>query len=157
MEYSFNTHRMFFNRVTEARIYQDKSRTEKAPVLEGGTSAEDVGFSVTRQEREYTEIDDDQLYRVVTGMYSAQMLGTIQERSFGLLSIEPKDENGQPVTDFTQRIIYDQYGNEVKEWYALAAYLQSFAEDGLPERYSGPGWAEGCQPKLESGRAAETS
>ena len=138
MEYSFNTHRMFFNRVTEARIYQDKSRTEKAPVLEGGTSAEDVGFSVTRQEREYTEIDDDQLYRVVTGMYSAQMLGTIQERSFGLLSIEPKDENGQPVTDFTQRIIYDQYGNEVKEWYALAAYLQSFAEDGLPERYSGP-------------------
>lgn len=63
MEYSFNTHRMFFNRVTEARIYQDKSRTEKAPVLGGGTSAEDVGFSVTRQEREYTEIDDDQLYR----------------------------------------------------------------------------------------------
>lgn len=44
-----------------------------------------------------------------------------------MLSIEPKDENGQPVTDFTQRIIYDQYGNEVKEWYALAAYLQSFA------------------------------
>lgn len=117
-----------------------------------------MGFSVTRQEREYTEIDDDQLYRVVTGMYSAQMLGTIQERSFGLLSIEPKDENGQPVTDFTQRIIYDQYGNEVKEWYALAwpIYSPSQRMDCL-NAIQAPGWAEGCQPKLESGRAAETS
>ena len=31
------------------------------------------------------EIADDQLYRVVTGMYSAQMLGTVKEKSLGLL------------------------------------------------------------------------
>lgn len=123
MEYSFNIHRMFFNRVTDVKLYDRQE--------------EHTSGTVTVSEA-WDDLEDDQLYRVVTGMYSAQMLGAVRERSFGLLSIEPKDENGQPVTDFTQRIIYDQYGNEVKEWYALAAYLQSFGEDGLPGRYSSP-------------------
>ncbi len=29
-----------------------------------------------------------------------------------------------------------QYGNEIKEWYALAAYLRSFGEDGIPQQYA---------------------
>ena len=115
IRYSFNTHRMFFNRVTEARL---------------------TGSDSTGQNLE--ELDDSRLYRVVTGMYSAQMLGTVKEKSFGLLKIEPKDEAGQPITDFTQHILRDQYGNEVKEWYALAAYLASFGEDGVPPRYAAP-------------------
>ena len=109
MEYSFNTHRMFFNRVTEARLY------------DGG---------------EDTEIQNDQLYRVVSGMYSAQMLGTVKSKSLGLLSIVPKDENGQPITDFSTRVLRDKNGNEIKEWYALAAYLQSFGQEGIPGSYA---------------------
>ena len=108
--YQFNTHRMFFNRVTGASLG------------EGGTAP----------------IEDGRLYRVVTGMYSAQMLGTVKEKSLGLLTIEPKDEAGWPVTDFTQRILRDENGSEIKEWYALAAYLASFGEEGLPERYAAP-------------------
>lgn len=30
-------------------------------------------------------------------MYSVQMLGTVKEKSKGLLSLVPKDENGQPI------------------------------------------------------------
>ena len=33
-------------------------------------------------------------------MYSAQMLGTVKEKSLGAVSLEPKDENGVPITDF---------------------------------------------------------
>ena len=54
----------------------------------------------------------------------------------GLLSLEPKYADGTPVDDFTKCILRDADGNEIKEWYALAAYLESFGEGGLPERYA---------------------
>ena len=110
MRYSFNTNRMFFNRVYDARL------------LSGDGTEQ--------------EIVDDQLYRVVTGMYSAQMLGTVKSKSMGLLSLEPKMADGSPVTDFNDCILRDRDGNEIKEWYALASYLESFGEDGVPERYA---------------------
>ena len=56
----------------------------------------------------------------------------------GLLSLEPKLSDGSPVTDFTQCILRDEQGNEIKEWYALAAYLASFGGEGIPTRYSAP-------------------
>ena len=110
--YSFNTNRMFFNRVYNA-------------CLLAGDGTEQ-------------EIADDQLYRVVTGMYSAQMLGTVKEKSMGLLSLEPKMADGSPVTDFNDCILYDKDGNEIKEWYALAAYLQTFGGEGVRPSYREP-------------------
>lgn len=118
MTYTFNPHRMFFNRAFDAAF--------RAPSGEGDSGAAE------------TEIRDGQLYRVVTGMYSAQMLSTVKARSFGLLSLEPKLADGTPVTDFNDCILRDADGNEIKEWYALAAYLQSFGEDGVPAQYAQP-------------------
>ncbi len=135
LEYSFNTHRMFFNRVTEARLYQRMDYTHSAIVTnpDGTPGKPGTGSAVFP-----SEIVDDQLYRVVTGMYSAQMLGTVEGKSFGLLSLEPKMADGAPVTDFEACILRDENGSEIKEWYALAAYLQSFGEEGIPGRYSLP-------------------
>lgn len=135
MEYSFNTHRMFFNRVTSARLYQDEIWSEPAEVL-GKPGEVSEEFTVTHIDRQYADIEDNQLYRVVTGMYSAQMLGTVKSKSMGLLSLEPKMADGSPVTDFNDCILYDKNGNEIKEWYVLAAYLQSFGEEGVPEVYN---------------------
>ena len=59
------------------------------------------------------------------------MLGTVKSKSMGLLSLEPKMADGTPVTDFNDCILRDKDGNEIKEWYALAAYLRQFGEDGL--------------------------
>ena len=56
----------------------------------------------------------------------------------GLLSLIPKDANGEPITDFDAHILRDKAGNEIKEWYALASYLDSFQEDGVPSWYSVP-------------------
>ena len=127
-KYAFNTKRMFFNRVYDAALT-------------------DVTFDESGTENAY-EIDDNALYRVVTGMYSAQMLGTVKSKSMGLLSLEPKQANGTPVTDFADCILYDANGNELKEWYALAAYLEQFGEDGLPDRYADP--ANGCKQVSDS-------
>ena len=136
LEYSFNTHRMFFNRVTEARLYQRMDYTHSAIVTNPDSTPGKPG---TGSAVFPSEIVDDQLYRVVTGMYSAQMLGTVEGKSFGLLSLEPKMADGSPVTDFEACILRDENGSEIKEWYALAAYLQSFGEEGIPGRYSLPG------------------
>lgn len=124
--YSFNTHRMFFNRVTTGYLAE--------PAYANDYTASGIA-----------EIKDDQLYRVVTGMYSAQMLGTVKDKSMGLLSLVPKDAQGDPITDFTTCIVYDQNGNELKEWYALAAYLRNFGEDGIHEWYSQMGKGTGTK------------
>ena len=127
-KYAFNTKRMFFNRVYDAAL------------TDGALDESGTGNAY--------EIDDNALYRVVTGMYSAQMLGTVKSKSMGLLSLEPKQANGTPVTDFADCILYDANGNELKEWYALAAYLEQFGEDGLPDRYAAP--ANGCKQVSDS-------
>ena len=44
--------------------------------------------------------------------------------------------DGSPVTDFNACILYDEHGNEIKEWYALAAYLEQFGEDGVHAWYA---------------------
>ena len=62
----------------------------------------------------FSEIDDSRLYRVVTGMYSAQMLGTVKGKSLGLLSLEPKMADGSPVDDFEACILRDENGNEIQ-------------------------------------------
>ena len=126
-EYGFNTNRMFFNRVYDAEL---------ADVSFEGDG--DCGL------RNTYEIDDHALYRVVTGMYSAQMLGTVKSKSMGLLTLEPKYADGAPVTDFSDCILRDEQGNELKEWYALAAYLGRFGAEGLPGRYEDAGTL-GCK------------
>ena len=117
--YSFNTNRMFFNRVTEAHLAE-------AP------------FTNNFQGQGLAEIEDGRLYRVVTGMYSAQMLGTVKNKSMGLLSLEPKMADGSPVTSYEDCILRDKDGSEIKEWYALAAYLKSFGAEGIPRSYAAP-------------------
>ncbi len=138
VEYGFNTHRMFFDRVTDIRLYERTARTEAAPATGGEAAPSGYGYTVTHTDTVFREIQDRQLYRVVTGMYSAQMLGTVKGKSMGLLSLEPKMADGTPVTDFNDCILRDENGSEIKEWYALAMYLQSFGSGGIPARYSAP-------------------
>jgi len=108
LTYTFNPHRMIFNKVTEAALLKPDGSRE--------------------------EIEDDKLYRVAAGLYSAQMLSIVGDKSFGLLSLVPKTKEGLPITDFEAHIIRDADNNEIKEWAALAGYLQSFETvDGVPQ------------------------
>ncbi|MEG2051106.1 MAG: bifunctional UDP-sugar hydrolase/5'-nucleotidase [Oscillospiraceae bacterium] len=107
LQYTFNPNRLFLNRVTDVCLLTKNGEKQ--------------------------EIKDDKLYRVVADVFSAQMLGSIKDKSFGLLSIVPKDASGNPISDLSKTVIYDKNGSEVKQWYSLASYLQSFEkENGLP-------------------------
>lgn len=94
----YNPNRMFLDRVTQCEI-----------------ATQDGGIAGS--------IANDKLYRVVADLYSGQMLSTVKSKSFGLLSITPRDENGNEVTDFETRILHDAQGRELKAWQAFASYL----------------------------------
>jgi len=112
LAYEYNPNRLILNRVT------------------------DVWFD-TKDGRK--EIDDNKLYRVVGGLYSCQMLGAVEAQSFGILSVTPKDKQGAPIENFENHLVYEN-GKELKEWEALAKYLESFEKtDGVsvvPEYYN---------------------
>jgi hypothetical protein len=65
------------------------------------------------------------------------MLGTVQGKPFGMLSVTPRDAAGKAIDmdRIEDYIIYDAEGNEVKEWYAIASYLQTMGGE-LDERYA---------------------
>lgn len=73
---------------------------------------------------------------MVTGLYSGQMLGAVNAKSFGILTVTPKDAQGNEITDLEAHIIHTSGGSEVKEWYALASYLQSMGT--MDRRYAAP-------------------
>ena len=109
-EYSFNQSRMIFNKVDYARLRRDGGVLEK--------------------------IDKDELYFVVAGMYMGQMLGSVKETSMGLLSITPRDADGNPIAteDLVNYVVKDGNGLPLKEWDAIADYLSEM--DGeLDARY----------------------
>ena len=107
MRWTWNPHRMILDKVTDA-----------ARLLpEGGEDA----------------IQDDRLYRVAADLYSGQMLGAVEAQSMGLLTVTPRDENGEPVTNLESRIVTDADGTELKAWYALASYLEEQGTVTPPE------------------------
>lgn len=112
LRFTYNPNRIILNKVTD--VYLDSDGDE------------------------YTEIEDDKLYRVVADLYSGRMLSSVTDISKGILSIKPKDAEGNEVTDFEDQIIY-MNGKEMKAWYAIATYSESFEEkDGVkvtPEYY----------------------
>ena len=124
MSWTFNPNRLILNRVTGTGMTGDTVGEEEAFIQDN-----------------LTEIEDDKLYRVVSGLYSAQMLGAVEDKSKGILKLTPKNAEGEVITDFEDYIIRDGEGYELKEWYALAGYLESFTKNEkgisqIPVRYS---------------------
>ena len=107
LNFTYNPHRIILNKVTDCYL--------------------------TRADGERTEIEDDKLYHVVTDLYTGQMLGSVMKMSYGLLSLEPKDKDGNPIENLEDHAVME--GNkELKAWDAIARYMQSFDDadgDGI--------------------------
>ena len=107
LNFTYNPHRMILNKVTDCYL--------------------------TRADGERTEIEDDKLYHVVTDLYTGQMLGSVMKMSYGLLSLEPKDKDGNPIKNLEDHAVMEG-DKELKAWDAIARYMQSFDdadEDGI--------------------------
>ena len=106
LNFTYNPNRMILNKVTDCYLTKDRQRIE---------------------------IQDNQLYHVVTDLYTGQMLGSVNKMSYGLLSLEPKDKEGNPIENLEDHIIKED-GKELKAWDAIARYMRSFEDtdgDGI--------------------------
>lgn len=127
--------------MTTARLYTDGLYWSYNPNRMILNKVTDVYLCNAKGER--VELEDDKLYRVVTDLYSSQMLGGVTDLSYGLLSIVPKFADGTPITNYEDAIIM-RGDQELKAWVAIAAYMESFEDtdgDGLgnvPQKYSTP-------------------
>lgn len=132
VEYSYNTNRMIFNKVDYAML-----RTNEAPwEYYQQDSYESNGDTIGHFQGDLVKIDDEKLYKVVTGMYCGQMLGAVEKNSLGLLKITPRDKDGNPIKseDLVNYVVQTQNGKPLKEWYAVVSYMQTM-ESEIPERY----------------------
>jgi 5'-nucleotidase / UDP-sugar diphosphatase len=125
--FAFNPHRLPLNRVTRAELIGDDGRTR--------------------------EIHPDSLYRVCVDYYTAIMIGSLGDLSYGVVRVQPRDAAGHPVSDMEAAIIDADSRTpgvqELKEWLALVALLRSFPPDpatgvpAIPARYQTlRGWSE---------------
>ena len=82
-------------------------------------------------------LDEKALYKVVTNGYLVMMIGYLDRVSGGRLTVVPRDASGEPLASpWTARLFDGADGAELKEWVALARFLQSFPdtdENGLPD------------------------
>jgi hypothetical protein len=122
VNFSFNPHRISFDRVTSIHVRNSQGV--------------------------YEPVDKEKHYRICMNYYTAQMVNYVRNASYGLLSITPRDRKRRPVADMKQGIIdADAIApgvQEIKEWVALATYMKSFPDlDGngipdIPARYRHP-------------------
>ena len=111
-EYAFNPNRMIFNKVDYAMLRRNDGTLEA--------------------------IEPDKLYRVVTGTYAGQMLGNVEATSMGLLTITPREADGTPIDParLLECVVRDENGVPVKEWYAIASYLDQMGDE-MDAHYAG--------------------
>lgn len=126
IKFTYNPRRMLFDRVTDIWI-----------------GSEEEGYVPL----DYSA-SNKKLYRLVANIYNSTFLKVIGNFTFGILTIVPKDKNGNPVKELKDcRIDADKNKpgiQELKEWVGLMKYIQSFKDtngDGLsdiPDKYKAP-------------------
>ncbi len=107
LRYTFNKSRLILNRVVDVEV------------LENG---------------QWVSVDDKKLYGVICSIYIGQMAGLITDTTKGIISVQPRDKNGVPLTDLNVAILHDDEGRELKEWTSLSNYLSTFNGE-IPQQY----------------------
>lgn len=120
LSYTYNPRRFILDKVTSVRVEDSSGKLES--------------------------IDPNKLYCVVTDFYTGMMLGGILNTTKGLISIVPRFEDGTPVTNFSDVIIYDINGNEQKGWVTIAESLDNI--DSIPNYSKAESEAKIAEPSL---------
>jgi len=125
VKFSYNPHRMIFDRVTKIWIGDEQRGYER------------LDYSTSNM----------RLIRVAADIYNATFLKIVGDFTWHILDIVPKNRDGNPIADLrTARVDADKETpgiQELKEYKGFLEYLRSFPDttgDGvpdIPERYRG--------------------
>ncbi len=105
--YEYNPHRLVLDKVTKVYLIKDDGTKE--------------------------EVQDDKLYRVVSDIYTGRMLGSVNDLSYGLLSLIPKNADGTIVENLEDNIIRTSIfpgTTEFKAWAAIATGVKMTGDIG---------------------------
>lgn len=72
-----------------------------------------------------TPVENRDLYRVVTDTKTIQLIQDANKAPFGLMDIQFKDKDGNPLEDINKAIIKDGEQN-LKQWVAVSSYLDRY-------------------------------
>jgi hypothetical protein len=87
------------------------------------------------------------LYRVAVNSYVASNVSRLEDLSYGLIKVYPRDcSTGAPLASLEGAVVYEEPGNPLMEWEGFLAYLAQFPDtdnppDNIPDipaRYAGP-------------------
>ena len=70
------------------------------------------------------EMDPEKLYMVVTGLYTARLMGMLEKESYGILSVVAKDSLGNVLPEGEFFYLTDASGKQITEWEAFAGYVE---------------------------------
>lgn len=90
------------------------------------------------------EPESDRLYHIVCGRQTLEDILAERTRRKWLVAVAPKDQNGDEIEDIDTCIVRNADGDEVKQWVALADYLNDSVADrgigtgGTSARYGEP-------------------
>ncbi len=88
--------------------------------------------------------DPGVLYKVGVNYYVATNIANVEELSYGLIKIVPKDQYGVPLASLDDAIVYKSPGVPLTEWEGFLDFLSHLPDtdgDGIPNipaRYAGP-------------------
>lgn len=82
-------------------------------------------FKVGKVTADGKAVEPEKLYMVVTGEYTARMIGLLEKESYGILSARPKDRQGNPLLPDSLPQLRTPQGKPVPEWKAFAEHLRS--------------------------------
>ncbi|MCX7680204.1 MAG: bifunctional metallophosphatase/5'-nucleotidase [Spirochaetes bacterium] len=117
LKFTYNPHRMLFDRITNIWLGDETN----------GYALLDYSAS------------NKKLYRVAANIYNATFLKIIGRFTSGILTIVPKDRNGNPIHDLNHAIIDRDSKTPgiqgLREWVGIIEYMKSFPDtdgDGIP-------------------------
>ena len=105
--YEYNPHRLILDKVT--KVYLIKADGSKE------------------------EVQDDKLYRVVSDIYTGKMLGSVNDLTYGLLSLIPKNSDGSVIENLEDNILRTSIfpgTSEFKAWAAIACGVKMTGDIG---------------------------
>ncbi len=136
LRFKYNPRRILFDQVYEVEIGNEKD-----------------GF---------TKVDlskrNDQLFSISTNNYVLEFFGMIGDITMGILKVQPKDADGNPITDLDTSVIDGDTNKagiqEVKEWAALIQFASQFPDTNgngipdIPDYYKSPESEKTRNPSL---------
>lgn len=79
-------------------------------------------------------VNDDDLYLVTMNSIASDQFSRLNSMTHGLFKVQLRNKDGEVISNLSDAVLKNEDGRELKDWYTIVNYLQSFEKDdsGVP-------------------------